>query len=200
MFSVPVKSTHIESRGGDAPSLTFFFLLTPLQVFAELFDPVIQERHNGYDPRVMKHTTDLDASKVGQIVHVGLALPYGQHSVSSILNYLLTCGHYTAELSFLVWGKDCALSSRHEEERVLENDHTAGWAVWGRGHNTRFSCIACPMDVSFQGMQRGLLYLVTLRLGRERQASVLLQGPLFPPIVFIIYINFSYSTDPFWPL
>ncbi|XP_020930835.1 creatine kinase U-type, mitochondrial isoform X2 [Sus scrofa] len=33
------------------------------EVFAELFDPVIQERHNGYDPRTMKHTTDLDASK-----------------------------------------------------------------------------------------------------------------------------------------
>lgn len=34
------------------------------QVFAELFDPVIKERHNGYDPRTMKHPTDLDASKV----------------------------------------------------------------------------------------------------------------------------------------
>ncbi|GAB1286789.1 Creatine kinase U-type, mitochondrial [Apodemus speciosus] len=34
------------------------------EVFAELFDPVIQERHNGYDPRTMKHTTDLDASKI----------------------------------------------------------------------------------------------------------------------------------------
>nr|BAG57125.1 unnamed protein product [Homo sapiens] len=33
------------------------------EVFADLFDPVIQERHNGYDPRTMKHTTDLDASK-----------------------------------------------------------------------------------------------------------------------------------------
>lgn len=27
-------------------------------------DPVIKERHNGYDPRSMKHPTDLDASKV----------------------------------------------------------------------------------------------------------------------------------------
>ncbi|KAI2573887.1 creatine kinase, mitochondrial 1B, partial [Homo sapiens] len=34
------------------------------EVFADLFDPVIQERHNGYDPRTMKHTTDLDASKI----------------------------------------------------------------------------------------------------------------------------------------
>lgn len=36
-----------------------------LQVFADLFDPVIKLRHNGYDPKVMKHSTDLDASKVG---------------------------------------------------------------------------------------------------------------------------------------
>lgn len=42
--------------------------------------------------------------------------------------------------------------------------------------------------------------MVTLRLGRECQESVLLQGPLFPSIVFVIYINFSYSTDPFWLL
>lgn len=35
-----------------------------LQVFADLFDPVIKDRHNGYDPRTMIHPTDLDASKV----------------------------------------------------------------------------------------------------------------------------------------
>lgn len=34
------------------------------QVFAELIDLVIKERHNGYDPRNMKHPTDLDSSKV----------------------------------------------------------------------------------------------------------------------------------------
>ncbi|KAM9744432.1 creatine kinase U-type, mitochondrial-like isoform 1-T1 [Menidia menidia] len=34
------------------------------EVFAEIFDPVIKDRHNGYDPRAMKHPTDLDASKV----------------------------------------------------------------------------------------------------------------------------------------
>uniref|UniRef100_A0A3P8TRY3 Creatine kinase S-type, mitochondrial n=1 Tax=Amphiprion percula TaxID=161767 RepID=A0A3P8TRY3_AMPPE len=33
------------------------------EVFAEIFDPVIKDRHNGYDPRTMKHPTDLDASK-----------------------------------------------------------------------------------------------------------------------------------------
>lgn len=39
-------------------------LLCPFQVFGDLLDPVIKERHNGYDPRTMKHPTDLDASKV----------------------------------------------------------------------------------------------------------------------------------------
>ncbi|XP_077353923.1 creatine kinase, mitochondrial 2a (sarcomeric) isoform X2 [Festucalex cinctus] len=34
------------------------------EVFADLFDPVIKDRHNGYDPRTMTHPTDLDASKV----------------------------------------------------------------------------------------------------------------------------------------
>ncbi|KAJ7311396.1 hypothetical protein JRQ81_007021 [Phrynocephalus forsythii] len=34
------------------------------EVFADLFDPVIEERHNGYNPRTMKHPTDLDASKI----------------------------------------------------------------------------------------------------------------------------------------
>uniref|UniRef100_A0ACB8E563 Creatine kinase U-type, mitochondrial n=1 Tax=Sphaerodactylus townsendi TaxID=933632 RepID=A0ACB8E563_9SAUR len=33
-------------------------------VFADIFDPVIEERHNGYNPHTMKHPTDLDASKV----------------------------------------------------------------------------------------------------------------------------------------
>ncbi|XP_030045500.1 creatine kinase U-type, mitochondrial isoform X2 [Microcaecilia unicolor] len=34
------------------------------EVFADIFDPVIQERHNGYNTQTMKHPTDLDASKV----------------------------------------------------------------------------------------------------------------------------------------
>lgn len=47
----------------SAPSLLDFMFFSP-QVFADLFDPVIIDRHNGYDPRTMKHPTDLDASKV----------------------------------------------------------------------------------------------------------------------------------------
>ncbi|GAB1299432.1 DENN domain-containing protein 3 [Apodemus speciosus] len=34
------------------------------EIFAELFDPVIQEQYNGYDPRIRRHTTDLDARKI----------------------------------------------------------------------------------------------------------------------------------------
>ncbi|XP_033023927.1 creatine kinase U-type, mitochondrial [Lacerta agilis] len=34
------------------------------EVFAAIFDPVIEERHNGYNPRIMKHPTDLDSSKI----------------------------------------------------------------------------------------------------------------------------------------
>ncbi|XP_026994112.1 creatine kinase S-type, mitochondrial [Tachysurus fulvidraco] len=34
------------------------------EMFADLFNPVIKERHNGYDPRTMKHPTDLDSSKI----------------------------------------------------------------------------------------------------------------------------------------
>ncbi|XP_039176713.1 creatine kinase S-type, mitochondrial [Crotalus tigris] len=36
------------------------------EVFAEIFDPVIKVRHNGYDPKLMKHHTDLDSSKITQ--------------------------------------------------------------------------------------------------------------------------------------
>ncbi|XP_074546235.1 creatine kinase, mitochondrial 2a (sarcomeric) isoform X1 [Halichoeres trimaculatus] len=39
------------------------------EVFAELFDPVIKDRHNGYDPRTMTHPTDLDSSKVPTLPH-----------------------------------------------------------------------------------------------------------------------------------
>ncbi|KAG7247681.1 hypothetical protein CRUP_013593, partial [Coryphaenoides rupestris] len=32
------------------------------EVFADLLDPIIKERHNGYDCRTMTHPTDLDSS------------------------------------------------------------------------------------------------------------------------------------------
>ncbi|XP_033951801.1 creatine kinase, mitochondrial 2a (sarcomeric) isoform X1 [Pseudochaenichthys georgianus] len=39
------------------------------EVFSELFDPIIKDRHNGYDPTTMTHPTDLDASKVFTPLH-----------------------------------------------------------------------------------------------------------------------------------
>lgn len=55
--------------------------LVCFQVFADLFDPVIQERHNGYNPRTMKHVTDLDATKVREpgsgAVHGGPSPGFG---------------------------------------------------------------------------------------------------------------------------
>lgn len=38
-------------------------IIPQLQVFADLFDPVIDERHGGY-PKNATHPTDLDSSKV----------------------------------------------------------------------------------------------------------------------------------------
>uniref|UniRef100_A0A671KXE5 Phosphagen kinase N-terminal domain-containing protein n=1 Tax=Sinocyclocheilus anshuiensis TaxID=1608454 RepID=A0A671KXE5_9TELE len=35
------------------------------EVFAEIFNPVIKDRHNGYDPTTMKHPTDLDSGACG---------------------------------------------------------------------------------------------------------------------------------------
>ena len=36
------------------------------ELFAELFDPVISARHNGY-PKDAKHPTDLDVSKLSKV-------------------------------------------------------------------------------------------------------------------------------------
>ncbi|XP_075431620.1 creatine kinase U-type, mitochondrial-like isoform X2 [Ascaphus truei] len=55
-----LRLLFIYSKGGGANPARDIHL----QVFADLFDPVIKERHNGYDPKTMKHPTDLDASKI----------------------------------------------------------------------------------------------------------------------------------------
>ena len=44
-------------------SFLIYSLFSLIQVFADLFDPVIDERHNGY-PKTAVHPTDLDASKL----------------------------------------------------------------------------------------------------------------------------------------
>lgn len=59
------EESYEVGHGGTAPIFTQALMtLLCSQVFADLFDQVIKDRHNGYDPRTMVHPTDLDASKV----------------------------------------------------------------------------------------------------------------------------------------
>uniref|UniRef100_A0A8C1M5I9 Creatine kinase S-type, mitochondrial n=1 Tax=Cyprinus carpio TaxID=7962 RepID=A0A8C1M5I9_CYPCA len=75
------------------------------EVFAEIFDPVIKDRHNGYDPRTMKHPTDLDASKI----HSGV---FDEHYV---LSSRVRTGRSIRGLSL---PPACSRSERREVERV----------------------------------------------------------------------------------
>ncbi|KTF84183.1 hypothetical protein cypCar_00037431 [Cyprinus carpio] len=75
------------------------------EVFAEIFDPVIKDRHNGYDPRTMKHPTDLDASKI----HSGV---FDDHYV---LSSRVRTGRSIRGLSL---PPACSRSERREVERV----------------------------------------------------------------------------------
>ncbi|KAG8505274.1 LOW QUALITY PROTEIN: Creatine kinase U-type, mitochondrial, partial [Galemys pyrenaicus] len=76
------------------------------EVFAELFDPVIQERHNGYDPRTMKHTTDLDASKIRS----------GYFDERYVLSSRVRTGRSIRGLSL---PPACTRAERREVERVV---------------------------------------------------------------------------------
>ncbi|XP_056275991.1 creatine kinase U-type, mitochondrial-like isoform X2 [Pseudoliparis swirei] len=75
------------------------------EVFAELFDPVIKDRHNGYDPRTMKHPTDLDASKVTS----------GMFDERYVLSSRVRTGRSIRGLSL---PPACSRSERREVERV----------------------------------------------------------------------------------
>ncbi|XP_073686046.1 creatine kinase, mitochondrial 2a (sarcomeric) isoform X1 [Garra rufa] len=75
------------------------------EVFAEIFDPVIKDRHNGYDPRNMKHPTDLDASKI----HSGL------FDENYVLSSRVRTGRSIRGLSL---PPACSRSERREVERV----------------------------------------------------------------------------------
>ncbi|KAM4576483.1 creatine kinase U-type, mitochondrial-like [Odontesthes bonariensis] len=75
------------------------------EVFAELFDPVIKDRHNGYDPRTMKHPTDLDASKVTS----------GMFDERYVLSSRVRTGRSIRGLSL---PPACTRSERREVERV----------------------------------------------------------------------------------
>ncbi|XP_036910383.1 creatine kinase U-type, mitochondrial isoform X1 [Artibeus jamaicensis] len=76
------------------------------EVFAELFDPVIQERHNGYDPQTMKHTTDLDASKIRS----------GYFDERYVLSSRVRTGRSIRGLSL---PPACTRAERREVERVV---------------------------------------------------------------------------------
>ncbi|KAL7848151.1 hypothetical protein AOLI_G00228690 [Acnodon oligacanthus] len=76
------------------------------EVFAELFDPVIKDRHNGYDPRTMKHPTDLDASKITS----------GMFDERYVLSSRVRTGRSVRGLSL---PPACTRSERREVERVV---------------------------------------------------------------------------------
>uniref|UniRef100_A0AAV2MND1 Creatine kinase S-type, mitochondrial n=1 Tax=Knipowitschia caucasica TaxID=637954 RepID=A0AAV2MND1_KNICA len=76
------------------------------EVFEELFDPVIKDRHNGYDPQTMKHPTDLDASK----------LTSGMFDERYVLSSRVRTGRSIRGLSL---PPACSRSERREVERVV---------------------------------------------------------------------------------
>eukprot|EP00061_Rhincodon_typus_P014921 g42305.t1 len=75
------------------------------EVFADIFDPVIMERHNGYDPKTMKHPTDLDASKIRN----------GQLDENYVLSSRVRTGRSIRGLSL---PPACSRAERREVERV----------------------------------------------------------------------------------
>ncbi|XP_009956658.1 PREDICTED: creatine kinase U-type, mitochondrial, partial [Leptosomus discolor] len=75
------------------------------EVFADLFDPVIQERHNGYNPRTMKHVTDLDATKI----------KFGHFDERYVLSSRVRTGRSIRGLSL---PPACTRAERREVEKV----------------------------------------------------------------------------------
>ncbi|CAB1352265.1 unnamed protein product [Coregonus sp. 'balchen'] len=75
------------------------------EVFADIFDPVIKDRHNGYDPKTMKHPTDLDASKITN----------GMFDEKYVLSSRVRTGRSIRGLSL---PPCCSRSERREVERV----------------------------------------------------------------------------------
>ncbi|XP_041100528.1 creatine kinase S-type, mitochondrial [Polyodon spathula] len=75
------------------------------EIFADIFDPVIKERHNGYDPRSMKHYTDLDSSKI----------THGQFDERYVLSSRVRTGRSIRGLSL---PPACSRAERREVEHV----------------------------------------------------------------------------------
>ncbi|MED6257799.1 Creatine kinase U-type, mitochondrial [Ataeniobius toweri] len=84
----------------------FFAPAEWLFVFADLLDPVIKERHNGYDPNTMKHPTDLDSSK----------LHSGNFDDRYVLSSRVRTGRSIRGLSL---PPACTRAERREVERVV---------------------------------------------------------------------------------
>ncbi|XP_077087794.1 creatine kinase S-type, mitochondrial isoform X1 [Siphateles boraxobius] len=76
------------------------------EVFAEIFDPVIKDRHNGYDPTTMKHPTDLDSSKISS----------GMFDENYVLSSRVRTGRSIRGLSL---PPACTRAERREVERVV---------------------------------------------------------------------------------
>ncbi|NXP28359.1 KCRS kinase, partial [Scytalopus superciliaris] len=76
------------------------------EVFAEIFDPVIKVRHNGYDPCTMKHHTDLDASKI----------THGQFDECYVLSSRVRTGRSIRGLSL---PPACTRAERRKVENVV---------------------------------------------------------------------------------
>ncbi|KAJ6669793.1 hypothetical protein lerEdw1_000342 [Lerista edwardsae] len=76
------------------------------EVFAEIFDPVIKVRHNGYDPKLQKHHTDLDCSKITQ----------GQFDDRYVLSSRIRTGRSIRGLSL---PPACSRSERRAVENVV---------------------------------------------------------------------------------
>ncbi|XP_060709906.1 creatine kinase U-type, mitochondrial-like [Hemiscyllium ocellatum] len=74
-------------------------------VFADMFDPVIREKHNGYNPKIMKHVKDLDASKIRN----------GQFDENYVLSSRVRTGRSIRGLSM---PPACTRAERREVERV----------------------------------------------------------------------------------
>ncbi|XP_067871304.1 creatine kinase U-type, mitochondrial-like [Heterodontus francisci] len=75
------------------------------EIFADIFDPVIKERHNGYDPKTMKQPTDLDATKIRN----------GQFDENYVLSSRVRTGRSIRGLSM---PPACTRAERREVERV----------------------------------------------------------------------------------
>ncbi|XP_046698142.1 creatine kinase S-type, mitochondrial isoform X2 [Silurus meridionalis] len=75
------------------------------EIFADLFDPVIKARHNGYDPKTMLHPTDLDSSKITS----------GVFDDKYVLSSRVRTGRSIRGLSL---PPACTRSERREVERV----------------------------------------------------------------------------------